>query len=170
MSLSYLRDDCHKQAITHIRVAAIRIDVYHAEENPTNTPRTLSTPVHACLTYAFCGQSPYLTIFHWLPQSQNMPLHPEEVLATKDRLVQLSSCVTSFLLPCDSPVVGERGFNPMVTQLHQLTGHISSACDRYVQYLFMGVNRTFPTSCLHFSLVAPPGLQFNQVLITKSKF
>jgi hypothetical protein len=29
--------------------------------------------------------------------------------------------------------------------------------------------RTFPTSCLLFPLVAPPGLHFNQVLTTKSK-
>jgi hypothetical protein len=80
--------------------------------------------------------------FHWLPQSQNRPLHPEEVLATKDRLTQPSSRVTSFLLPCDSPGVGERGFGPMVTQLHQLTRPISPACDRYVQYLLAGVNWT----------------------------
>jgi hypothetical protein len=32
-----LRDDCHKQAVTHIReVTAIRIDVYPTWENPTN--------------------------------------------------------------------------------------------------------------------------------------
>jgi hypothetical protein len=109
---------------------------------PTNTPCTLPTPVHARPVYAFCGQSLYVTTFHWLPQSRNMPLHLEEVLTTKDRLAQPSSWVISFLLPCDSPGVGERGFIPMVTQLHQLTGLISPACDRYVQYLLVGANRT----------------------------
>jgi molybdopterin-guanine dinucleotide biosynthesis protein A len=106
-------------------------------------------------------------------------------LPTKDRLTQPSSWVTSFLLPCDNPRVGERGFGKMVTQLHQLTGPISPACDRYVQYLFTGANRmvlnrrrrglnlggaslprthfpTFPTSCLRFSLMALSDLQFNQ--------
>jgi hypothetical protein len=145
----------------------------------------LPTPVHAHLAYAFCRQSLYVTTFHWLPRSQNRLLHLEEVLATKDRLVRSSSWVTSFLLPCDSPRVGERGSDPMVTQLHQLTGPISPACDRYVQYLLAGANRTvlnqhrrgynlrgaglphahsptFPTNCLHFSLKAPPGLHFNQ--------
>jgi hypothetical protein len=29
---------------------------------------------------------------------------------------------------------------------------------------------TFPTSCLHFFLMAPPGLHFNQVLTTKPEF
>jgi hypothetical protein len=100
----------------------------------------LPTLVHARLTYASNGQSPYVTTFHWLPRSRNMPLHPEEVLTTKDRLTQPSSWVASFLLPCDSPGVGERSFGPMVTQLSQLTGPISPACDRYVQYLLTGVN------------------------------
>jgi hypothetical protein len=47
-----------------------------------------------------------------------MPLHPEEVLATEDRLTQPSSWVTSFPLPHDSLGVGERGFSQVVTQLH----------------------------------------------------
>jgi hypothetical protein len=122
-------------------VAVIRIDVHPAGENPTNTPRMLPTAVHAHLVYAFCGQCPHVTTFHWLPRSRNRPLHPE-ALTTKDRLAHPSSWVTSFLLPCDSPRVGERGFNLMVTQLHQLTGPISSACDWYVQYLLAGANRT----------------------------
>jgi hypothetical protein len=82
----------------------------------------------------------YMTTFHWLSRSQKRPLHPKEVLTIKDRLTQPSSWVVSFFLPCDSPVVGERGFSPMVTQLHQLTGSISLACDRYVQYLLTGAN------------------------------
>jgi hypothetical protein len=43
--------------------------------------------------------------------------------------------------PMQSPGVGERDFNPMVTQLHQLTGPISPTCDRYVQYLFTEANQ-----------------------------
>jgi hypothetical protein len=100
----------------------------------------LPTLIHARLTYASYGQSPYMTTFHWLPQSRNMPLHPEEVLTTKDRLTQPSSWVASFLLPCDRPGVGERSFGPMVTQLSQLTEPISLACDWYVQYLLAGAN------------------------------
>jgi hypothetical protein len=110
---------------------------------------------------------------------------PKEILATKDRLAQPSSWVTSLFLPCDNPGVGERGFSPMVTQLCQFIGLISPACDRYVQYLLAGANRTvinphrwglqpwryrlstyhsptFPTSCLPFPLVAPPGLHLTK--------
>jgi hypothetical protein len=77
-------------------------------------------------------------------------------------------------------------------QATRLIGPISHACDRYVQYLLAGTNPsvlnrhrrgynlggaglshihspTFPTSCLHFPLRAPPGLQFNQALFTKPK-
>jgi hypothetical protein len=118
----------------------IRIDVRPAGENLTNTPRTLPTPVHAHPPYASYGQSPYVATFHWLSQSRNKPLHSEEVLAIKDRLTQPSSWVASFLLPCDSPGVEERSFSLMVTQLPQLTGPISPACDRYVQYLLTGAN------------------------------
>jgi hypothetical protein len=69
----------------------------------------------------------------------------------------------------------------------RLTGTISPACDRYVQYLLAGpIERslidtgggynfggvdlphthspTFPTCCPHFPLMAPPGLHFNQIL------
>jgi hypothetical protein len=69
-----------------------------------------------------------------------MPVYPGEVLATEDRLTQLSSWVTSFPLPHDSLGVEERGFDQVVTQLHQLTGPITLACDRYVQYLLAGAN------------------------------
>jgi hypothetical protein len=174
------------------RVAAIWIDVHPAGENPTNTPRTLPTPVHARPAYTSYGQSPYVTIFHWLPRSRNRHLHPEEVLTTKDKLTQPSSWLASFFLPCDSPGVGERGFDPMVTQLHQLTRLILPTCDRYVQYLLTGPTHrsltdtgrgynlggailphthspTFPTSCLHFPLMAPPSFHFNQVPVIKPK-
>jgi hypothetical protein len=134
--------------------------------------------------YAFYGQSPYVTIFHWLPRSRNRALHPEKVLITKDRLAQSSSWVASFFLPCDSPVVGERNFGPLVTQLHQFTGSISPTCDRYVQYFLAGANPsvlnrhrqevqpfrcrlgTYPLLDLSIQLSpfppnGPPGLPFN---------
>jgi hypothetical protein len=43
-------------------------------------------------------------------------------------------------LPHDSLGVGERSFVQVVTQLYQLTGPITPACDQYVQYLLMGPN------------------------------
>jgi hypothetical protein len=171
----------------------IRLDVHPAGENLTNTSRTLPTLVHARSAYAFYGQSPYVTTFHWLPQSRNRPLHPEEVLPTKDRLAQPSSWVTSFLLPCDSPGVGERVFGPMVTHYISLLGPYHqhaigtfntcsrgpterSLIDTGGVYNLGGVglphthSPTFPSSCLRFPLKAPLGLHFNQATTINQSF
>jgi hypothetical protein len=74
----------------------------------------------------------------------------------------------------------------------KLIGPISPVCDRYVQYLHAGANRTvlnqhrrgyslggaglphthsltFSTSCPHFPLMALPGLHFNKVLARRPK-
>jgi hypothetical protein len=48
----------------YLRVAAIRIDVHPAWENPTNTTRTLFMSVPVRLTYAFCRRSLYVTTFY----------------------------------------------------------------------------------------------------------
>jgi hypothetical protein len=177
---------------SYMRVMVIQNDVYPTGENPNNMPRMLPTLVHERPAYAFCGQSPYVTTFHWLPRSRNRLLHLDEVLTTKDRLTQPSSWVVSFFLPCNNPGVGERDFSLMVTQLLQLTGLISPACDWYIQYLLAGANSsvqnwhrwwlqpwrcqlvtyhspTFPTNGLHFPLAVLPDLQFNQVSSTKQK-
>jgi hypothetical protein len=164
-----------------MRVTAIRIKVHPAGENPNNTPRMLPTPIHARPVYAFYGQSSYVTTFHWLLRSRNRSLPPEKVLATKDRLAQPSSWVASFLLPCDSPGVGERDFGPMVHSYsglldlyHQHAIGTFNTCSRGSTHRSLtdtgggynlggaGLSYThspnFLTSCLHFPLMAPPDL------------
>jgi hypothetical protein len=138
-------------------------------------------------------QFSYVTTFHWLLRSRNKPLHPEEILATKDRLAQPSSWVTSFLLSCDSPGVGGEDLAQWLHSYLSLLGsyhqHAIGTFNTYSQgptyrsltdtgggYSLGGVglphthSLTFPTSYLHFPLVAPPGLHFNQVLTTKPKY
>jgi hypothetical protein len=95
--------------------------------------------IHVWCQTIYLPWSTYAT-FHRSPQGWNRSLHPEEVLVTKDRLARPLPWVTSFFLPHDSLRVGERGFGQMVTQLHQLTGSITPACDQYVQYLLTGAN------------------------------
>jgi hypothetical protein len=56
----------------------IRIDVHHAGENPTNMPRTIPTPVHACLAYASYGQSLYVATFHESSTELSRPTAPEK--------------------------------------------------------------------------------------------
>jgi hypothetical protein len=121
-----------------------------------------------------------------------MPLHPREVLVIEDRLAWPSSWVISFPLPHDSLGVGERGFGQVMIQLHQLTGPITPACDRYVQYLLAGAThrslidtgggyslegasfshttpRPFQPTVSPFHLRAPPDLQLIQNLSIKSE-
>jgi hypothetical protein len=115
----------------------IQIDVHPAGENPNNTPHTLPTSVHVRPAYTFCGQSPYVTTFHWLPRSRNRPLHPKEVLTTKDRLAQSSSTVASFFHPCDSPGVGREilaqwlhNYFSLLSPYHQLVIDTFNTCSR----------------------------------------
>jgi hypothetical protein len=105
-------------------------------------------------------------------------------LATKDRLAQSSSWITSFPLPHDSLRVEERGFAQLVTQLHQLIGLIYqytigtfNACswgpthrsftDTSGGYNLGGVSfphhtpRPFQPAVSTFHLRAPPGLRLS---------
>jgi hypothetical protein len=63
---------------SYLRVAAIRIDVHHTGENPTNTSCTLPTLVHVRPAYAYCRQSPYVTTFHESSTELSRPTAPEK--------------------------------------------------------------------------------------------
>jgi hypothetical protein len=67
---------------------------------------------------------------------------PTPRISIGDRRQTGLAVISSHLIPLphDSLRVGERGFDQVVTQLHQLTGPITPACDRYVQYLLAGAN------------------------------
>jgi hypothetical protein len=60
------------------RLAAIRIDVHPAGENPTNMTRTLPTPVHVRPAYASYGWSPYVATFHEPPTELDGVTAPEK--------------------------------------------------------------------------------------------
>jgi hypothetical protein len=102
-----------------------------------------------------------------VPTRTKNPLDPEEVLAIEDRLARPPPSVTSFPFPHDSLGVGERGFDQVITQLHQLTGPTTPACNQYIQYLLTGANpsvlnrhrrRLQPWRCwlsTHYSLTFP---------------
>jgi hypothetical protein len=55
MPSSYLRDDCHKQAVTHIRETRRFESMYTLQgKNPTNTP-------HAFYAQSMYGPGPYVS-------------------------------------------------------------------------------------------------------------
>jgi hypothetical protein len=65
---------------------------------------------------------------------------PERSLGDRRQTGPAIVLVTSFPLPHNSLGVGEIDFGQVVTQLHQLTGPITPACDRYIQYFITGTN------------------------------
>jgi hypothetical protein len=120
------------------RVTVIRIDV-HPQGKTQSICHTISM-LDLCMVPGHTSPMVCVGNLSLVPTRMKQAPTPGEVLATEDRLARLSSWVISFPLPHDSLGVGERGFNQVVTQLHQLTGPITPAYDRYVQYLLTGVN------------------------------
>jgi hypothetical protein len=121
----------------------IRIDVHPAGENPTNTTRTLPTPVHVRPAYASCGWSPYVATFH------EPPTELDEVTALEkrapDTILSTPADLSTgpYLVSLPSQLMKQWRKPNIHQQLAtRFTGSISPACDRYVQYLLMGANRT----------------------------
>jgi hypothetical protein len=67
-----------KKQYSYPRVAAIQIDVHPTGENPTNTTRTLLTPVHLRPVYASYAQSPYMATFHEMSTELDRVTAPEK--------------------------------------------------------------------------------------------
>jgi hypothetical protein len=118
------------------RVATIQINVHPVGENPISTPSAF----HARFAYS---PGPYIS-----RDPRRQPFASSHKDKT-DSYTRGKSCnrrqadpiiVLSHLIPLshDSLGVGERGSGQVVTQLHQLTGHITPVCERYVQYLLTG--------------------------------
>jgi hypothetical protein len=172
----------------------IQIDVHPAGENPTNTTRTLPTPVHVCPMYASCGWSPYVVTFRAVVNRFQLIHCPwEEGLPTQSTAHRLTDpWVPTQLLSHNSQWNSGKKSNFYWQPTTRLTWPISPTCDRYVQYLLMGANpsvlnrlrrglqpwrwrlatyhsSTFPTSCLYFPPKGPARSPINQVSSTKSR-
>jgi hypothetical protein len=127
---------------TYSRVVAIQIDVHHAGENPTNMPLMLSTPVHVCLTYASCGESPYVATFHESSTELSMPTAPEKKGSRHNP--QRAGWPICGSIPSFSPEPTNEavGVKPSIDRRSttRLTRPISPACDQYIQYLLTEAN------------------------------
>jgi hypothetical protein len=157
--------------------------MYTLQGKTRSTRHTLST-LDPCRVLNHTSHVVHVGNLLLVPRGQNRPLHPGEILAIKDRLARPSSWVTSFPLPHDSLGVGERGFDQVVTQLHQLIGLIyqhaidtSNAClwgptnrsltDTDGGYNLRGVSFPHTTpwpshpAVSTFHLRAPPGLELS---------
>jgi hypothetical protein len=106
--------------------------------------RTLPTPVHVCPAYASCERSPYVATFHEaLTDLDRSHFSREKRLPTQSTACRLTNpWVRTQLLSQTNQ--WSRGCKPSSWwwPTTRFTGPISPTCDRYVQYLLMGANRT----------------------------
>jgi hypothetical protein len=126
------------------RVKAISIDVHPPGENLMNMTHTLPTPVHVRPAYASCGQSPYVATFHTvIDRFEQIHCTREEWLPIQSTACRLSDPqVRTQLLSHDSQWSSRKKSSFCWQPTTRLTGPISPACDRYVQYLLVWANRT----------------------------
>jgi hypothetical protein len=141
---------------------------------------------HMVHDHTYLTRSIYSNLLYSHQQIWTDPLHPRRRASDTIHSTMAIWSVGPYLasLPQQPKSSGEKSSSYWQSTT-SLTGPISPACDRYVQYLLMGGNRTvlnrhrrglqpwrcrsstyhsptFPTSCLPFPLVAPPGLHLSQ--------
>jgi hypothetical protein len=119
----------------------IQIDVHPAGENLTNTTRMLHMPVHVRPSYAsymrslygatFCESSIGLDGFT-APEKKVLPTPPLSLVEWSTGPISVLSQHSHW-----SSVLKPSTCRQQTTRL---TGPISPACDRYVQYLLTGTN------------------------------
>jgi hypothetical protein len=118
--------------------------MYTLQGKPDNTTRTLPMPVHVCPAYSSCGWSPYVTTFRDTPTDLDRShCSREKGLPTQSTARRLiDSWVRTQLLFWTSQWSRGRKSSSWRWPTTRFTGPISSACDRYVQYLPAGANQT----------------------------
>jgi hypothetical protein len=144
MSLSYLCEDCHKQAVTHIRESRQFESMY------TLQGKTWPTR-HVC----FPHQSTYARRTlpaggprTWQPSTSHRQSWTESLLPRKrtpDTIPSTPADRSAGPYPISllsQPMKQWRKPNTHQQQATRFTGPISPVCDRYIQYLLMGANRT----------------------------
>jgi hypothetical protein len=120
----------------------IWIDVQPAGKNLTNTTRMLPKQMHVRLTYASCEWSLYMATFHESSTELSKATAPKKRGSRHNpqhASWPIHGSVLSFSL---EPTNEEVGAKPSIYRWHaiRLTGPISPACYRYVQYLLAGAN------------------------------
>jgi hypothetical protein len=189
MLLSYLREDCHKQAVTHIRESRRFESMYTLQGKPnqhaTRFPRSIRVwPRTICLS-----RGPHIATFHAaVNRFEQIHCTREEGLPTQSTARRPSDPrVRTQLLSHKQPKSSGEKSTPVDNWLLGLPGPYHrhaigtfNACSRGPTerssidtgggYNLRGAglphthSPTFPTSCPHFPLMVPPGLHFNHIL------
>jgi hypothetical protein len=172
-----------KSGYSYPRVATIRIDIHTARENPTNTPRTIPTPVPI---------SPYVAPFHESLTELSRPTTQENKGSRHNPQCVADRSMGPYLASLPSQPMKKWGQSQasindrllgLLGSYHQYAIGMFKTCSRGPTHRSLtdaggGYNlggagfphttprpSQLPVSLFH--LRAPPGLQFNQVLSTK---
>jgi hypothetical protein len=144
MPLNYLRDDCHKQAVTHIRESR-RFESMYTLQGKTRPIRHIRFPHQSMYARPMLPAGGLRT---WQPFASHQHSWTESLLLRKRAPDTIPSTPADRFtgphpvsLP-SQPIKQWRKPHIYQRQTTRLAGPISPACDRYVQYLLMGVNRT----------------------------
>jgi hypothetical protein len=143
MTLTYLRDDCHKQAVTNMWESRRLESMYtlHGKTWPTRHVRFPRQSTYAWRTLPACGPRT------WQPSISHRQSCTKSLLPRKRALDTIHSMPTDrstgpYPVSLSSqPMKQWRKLNIHQQQTARFTGPISPACDRYVQYLLTGANR-----------------------------
>jgi hypothetical protein len=165
----------------------IWIDVHPAWKNSTNMTRTLPTPVHVRSMYASCGQSSYVATFHESSTELDRVTAPEKKGSWHN--LQHAGWPIHGFVPSFSPKPTNEAVEKAKTSINSrllglpdpyhrhMIGTFNTCSWRPTERFLIdtdddynlrgaGLSRThsstFPTSCPHFFLVAPPGLHLTQ--------
>jgi hypothetical protein len=144
MSLSYLREDCHKQAVTHIWESRQFKSMYTLQGKtwPIRHVRFPHQSAYARRTLPASGPCTWQPSMSrrqsWMESLLPRKRAPDTILSTPaDRSVG----PYPVSLP-SQPMKQWRKPNIHQQQTTRFTGPISLTCDRYVQYLLMRANQT----------------------------
>jgi hypothetical protein len=175
MSINYLWDDCHKQAVTHIRESRWFESMYTLQGKTRPTRRALfrlsPRMVH---DHTYFTRSTYSNLSYSRQQIWIDPLHPRRRAPdTIHSTTAIRSTMGKSQTPVDNWLLGlpdlyhwyaigtfnTCSWGPTELSLIDTGGGHNLGGDGLPHTHYP----TFPTSCPHFPLVAPPGLHFSHV-------
>jgi hypothetical protein len=144
MSLNYLRDDYHKQVVTHIRESRQFESMYILQGKTRPTCHTLSTLSRIWSTIIRISRGPHIATFHTVVNRfEQIHCTREEGLPTQSTAHRPSDPrVHTQLLSHNSQWSSGEKLSFCWQPTTRLTRPISPACDQYIQYLLAGANRT----------------------------
>jgi hypothetical protein len=142
MPLSYLCDNCHKQLVTHIRELRRFESMYTLQGKTRPTRHTLSMlSPRMVYNHTYLIRATYSNLLYGHQQIWTDSLHPRRRAPTQSiarRLTDLQ--VHTQLLSHNNLWSSGKKSSFCWHPTSRLTGPISPACDRYVQYLLVGAN------------------------------